>query len=241
MLLKDKVALVTETDNTLGYEIAKGLLEEGAKVILCCKDKTTAQKLRVELEEKDPAFETSILALTFIDESDTKRALDGALEYFKHLDILVNTFSVSYDPIRNFDLKQFDFSLETYLTSTLKAMEAVTSYMTEQKDGVIINLAQPPIYNSNDHQFLPSNFNSTFEGLTKTFANDLAPYHIRVNCIVPGPVNHTFSQAEEEDLRSSIPLGVLSDMKDLMNTIIFLSGDLGSKVSGTIIRLDGLL
>ncbi len=86
---------------------------------------------------------------------------------------------------------------------------------------------------------------SALETITKYLANDLGPQGIRVNAISAGPIK-TLAAAGVPGIRMMLkysektsPLRTLVTPEDVGNTALYLASDLGSKVTGEIIHVDG--
>ena len=91
-------------------------------------------------------------------------------------------------------------------------------------------------------------------GLSKTMAMELGPFQIRVNCICPGAVNgermdrviSSIAEATGESLEKvrhdnvkSTSMATFADAEDIANMIVFSFSDLGSKISGQSLTVDG--
>lgn len=78
--------------------------------------------------------------------------------------------------------------------------------------------------------------------LTKALALELAPYHIRVNCICPiltdTPMAGFYTEEVKKDIIRSIPLG-MAKPDDIANAALFLASDQSSMVTGSSINVDG--
>ena len=83
-------------------------------------------------------------------------------------------------------------------------------------------------------------------GMTKTWALELAPYNINVNCVAPGPIDtELFKMGNPENsektkaIIESIPLKRMGKPEDVANLISFLSSDEASFIAGQIIFICG--
>lgn len=82
------------------------------------------------------------------------------------------------------------------------------------------------------------------ENLTKSFALELAPKNIRVNCIAPGAtyptkMSENWSDDVKNEIISSIPLGRLGSPEDMANCAYFLVSDLSKYITGQTINVNG--
>ena len=81
--------------------------------------------------------------------------------------------------------------------------------------------------------------------LTRLFSNELAPRHVTVNAIAPGPFPSrmmafaTDEQEKREALAKNVPLGRIGEADDVVGTVIWLCSRAGAYITGAIIPLDG--
>ena len=80
-------------------------------------------------------------------------------------------------------------------------------------------------------------------GLTRSLAMELAPSHIRVNCVAPGVINTDMVQVLGEetlaDLARETPLGRLGTPEDIANAVAFLADERASFLTGQVLTADG--
>ena len=90
--------------------------------------------------------------------------------------------------------------------------------------------------------------------LSKTMAMELGPFNIRVNCICPGAVNgdrmdrvissiaqasgETLAKVRQDNVKST-SMKTFVDAEDIANMIVFSFSDLGAKISGQSLTVDG--
>jgi 3-oxoacyl-[acyl-carrier protein] reductase len=81
-------------------------------------------------------------------------------------------------------------------------------------------------------------------GMTRAVAVDLAPYGILVNAVSPGFVNteltkNTLSPEECESLSSQVPMGRFAEPEEIARTVLFLSSDWNTYLTGQNLVVDG--
>ena len=104
------------------------------------------------------------------------------------------------------------------------------------------------------HQFIPDHHSAAYAAskgavitLTKVLANELGPFKIRVNAILPGPTETPmlplFMDEYNDEIRnliaSDLPLGRIVSAEDIANTALFLVSDEASYITGVVLRVDG--
>jgi NAD(P)-dependent dehydrogenase (short-subunit alcohol dehydrogenase family) len=88
--LEGKVAIVTGGANGIGRAIAEVFVEEGARVLICDIDGTAAGDLVAQLGDAAAFAHTDVS-----DPSSVQAAIDGALERFEALHVMVNNAGIS--------------------------------------------------------------------------------------------------------------------------------------------------
>ena len=123
----------------------------------------------------------------------------------------------------------------------------VGAHMIEQQSGTIVN------YSSLDGRGptpMASHYaaaKAAVANLTETFAAELGPFGIRVNCIVPyvikteNMVNHVLARipGSEEEAAAKAPLGRLGNPDEVAAVALFLSSDASSYITGQVIHVSG--
>jgi len=137
--VKDKVALVTGSSRGIGFKLAEGLAERGARVILNGRNKETLEESVRELKGKGYNVSYSIFDVT--DKVSTQSEVSRLEKEFGHIDILVNNAGVMVrKAIVDLDIEDWKKVLDADLTSAFLVSQAVAKKMIERKSGKIINI-----------------------------------------------------------------------------------------------------
>jgi NAD(P)-dependent dehydrogenase (short-subunit alcohol dehydrogenase family) len=227
MRFNKKVALITGGSRGMGKAIAQRFLNEGAKVII--------------FDIEKPDYEVDFFQVDITQEKQIKKALQG----IKSLDIVVNNagihFSVSVEKTPKEDLdKIIDVNFKgVYLIS-----KHVIPLIRKSK-GNIINIAsvvgiipepKSPAYCSTKAAVIM---------LTKCMAQEYASEGIRVNAILPGPIDTPMLRKvlSSEDLFQEFaqanPMKRVGKPEDIANLAIFLASDEASYITSGIYTVDG--
>lgn len=94
--MKDKVCLVTGANTGIGYEVAKGLAREGAKVVLCCRNPERAQGAMTRLLSEVPGARVELQLIDLSSMQSVREASKEILAAYPRIDILVNNAAVVY-------------------------------------------------------------------------------------------------------------------------------------------------
>lgn len=242
--LTGKTALITGSLRGIGKSIALTLAEKGADIILN------------DLTENDALEETMAAVRTFdrkvffkaADVSvkeDTAALFSFVKDNTGQLDILVNNAGTSQaKDIFDITLEDWEYILQTNLTSCFLCAKYAMEMMREQQNGRIINISsvvgqQGALYGHAHY----SASKSAILGLTKTLARTGAPLGIRVNCIAPGIIetdllHQTHGSEGIARIAEGVPLGI-GQPRDIGLAVAFLAGEGGNYITGATIDING--
>lgn len=244
--IKDKLALVTGSNRGLGYMLARGLSEAGAKVILHGRSEQkvadAAQKLAAETGNE--VF-TAVFDVT--DPAATERGVAEIIEKYGVVDILVNNAGIQRrHPIAEFPADEWEDLITTNLSSAFYVTKPVAAAMIERGTGgkiVMIGSVQSKLARQTIAPYCASKGGLAM--FTQGLTADLARYNIQVNQLSPGYFATEMNTALVEDkefdawLRARTPAGRWGDPAELIGTLIYLSSPASSFVTGQNILVDG--
>ena len=138
--LTGRVAIITGGSVGLGRQMAEGLAEMGASLVLCARKKERCLRTAAELQAA--GAQVLALACDVRDPASIQGVADAALERFGRIDILINNAGISWGaPVESMTLEQWNKVIETNLTGTFLFSQAVGRTMIAQRGGKIINIA----------------------------------------------------------------------------------------------------
>ena len=243
-LLKDKVAIVTGGTCSVGYQIAKTYLKNGAKVALFGSREETVNKAINELKKENPNYEVIGYFPKLTDYNEVESAILRVKEIFGKIDILVNNAGVSArDSIYNYNVEDFDKTLSLNVNGVFYPTRAVVSIMKEQGGGVILNTSSMVGEYGQPAGVAYPTSKFAVNGMTKSLARELGKDNIRVNAVAPGVTKTDMVAALPEQMvkaiSANIPLGRVGEPEDVANAFLFLASDLASYITGVTLRVDG--
>jgi len=236
MLLNEKIALVAGSTNNIGLGIARAFAREGAKVIIHSRHADDAKKVAAELNGDSFAADVS--------RPDQVDALfDHIKSKHRRLDILVNSLAQSSrSGILEMPLEEWNQTLAVNLTAYLLTIQHAARIMKENGGGAIINLSPASCDRATSGRAAYSVSKGGVFALTKQAAVDLAPYKIRVNCIVSGVVGTPIGRKDMGNRKAeydSIPLRRIGQPEDVAEAAVFLVSDKASYITNAILAVDG--
>jgi NAD(P)-dependent dehydrogenase (short-subunit alcohol dehydrogenase family) len=243
--LSGRVAIVSGGSMGLGRQMAEGLAEAGASLVLCARKKERCEEAAEELRGR--GVEALALECDVKSQTAIRAVVDATLAKFGRLDILVNNAGVSWGaPVQEMTLEQWDRVLSTNLTGTFLFCQAVGNAMVAQGSGKIINIASVAGLGGASAELQAIGYHASKGGViafTKDLACKWAPHDIQVNAIAPGWFPTHMSQwvieHRKESLLEKIPAGRFGGDHDLKGAAVFLASDASAYVTGHVLIVDG--
>ena len=122
-------------------------------------------------------------------------------------------------------------------------IQAVLPHMLHQHAGCIVNISSIWGQRGASCEVTYSCTKAALIGLTRSLAMELAPTHIRVNCVAPGVIRTDMLDALPPEvlpqLAQETPLGRLGTPEDIAHAVTFLAGDGASFITGQVLTCDG--
>lgn len=243
--LGGRSAIVTGGSRGLGKEMAEGLAEAGASLMLCAR---RAEWLDETVSEfKDRGFEVeSMLCDTSVPE-DVQAVVDGTVERFGKIDILINNAGISWGAMpEEMPIEKWQKVLDVNLTGCFLFARAAGREMLKQGSGSIVNITSiSGITSSANGPFYAGYVASKagLIGLTRELAASWGRKGIRVNAIAPGFFRSRLADPVidiyENSIRENNPIPRIGEEGELKGAAVFLASDASSYITGQTIVVDG--
>lgn len=242
MRLKDKVAIVTGGGQGIGKVTALTFAREGAKVAVADINMTAAQAVADEICAADGQAKAIFLDVSRAE--SVEAAVRTVQETYGRIDVLVNNAGITRDArMQKMSEEQFDAVINVNLKGVWLCSKAVAPIMIAGGGGSIINAASVVGLYGNFGQTNYVAAKAGVIGMTKTWARELGPNHIRVNAIAPGfTVTEMIATVPEkvlDSVRERTPLRRLGNPEDIANAYLFLASDESSFITGVTLSVDG--
>jgi len=241
---KDQVALVTGGRSGIGYQIAKDLLQLGAKVIICSRKE---DKLAAAAAELEPLGDLTYQACD-IRKTEEIQALAATIkEKHGRLDILINNAGGQFPALAEYiNDKGWNAVINNNLNGTFyTTREMANAFFIPQKQGTVVTIIAD-ILRGFPGMAHTGAARAGVENLTKTLAQEWSEFNIRLNCVAPGiiessgleqypaPIQEMF-----DDARKAIPLGRFGTVEEVSNSVLFLASPMSAYVNGITLYVDG--
>ncbi len=191
MSLENKVAVVTGASKGIGYAIAEKLLEAGAKVFICARNKP---ELRRALEQLSASGRVEGEICDVRSEDQVRLMLEEAARMFGGIDILVNNAGIGIigKTVEELSGDEFRQTLETNLFGVFYACHFAVPLMRERGGGYIINISS--LAGQNAHPRMAAYNASKFglNGFSEALMQEVRQDNIKLSYICPGSVNTFF-------------------------------------------------
>jgi NAD(P)-dependent dehydrogenase (short-subunit alcohol dehydrogenase family) len=243
--LSGRVAIVTGGSRGLGREMAEGLAEAGASLMLCAR---RAEWLTPTLDEmRGCGFTVDGMIADVSKPADVQAVVDKAVATFGKVDILVNNAGVTWaaEP-EDMPIDRWQKVLDINLTGAFLFSQAAGRDMLKRQWGRIINVASIAGLHASVHGPHYAPYAATkagLIGLTRELAATWGRKGIRVNAIAPGFFHSRLADAaiemSEPAIKATSPIPRVGDAGELKGVAVFLAADASNYITGQTIVVDG--
>ena len=243
--LTGRVAIVTGGSRGLGEEMAEGLAEAGASLMLCARRE---QWLTPTLDTfRSRGFKTEGMVCDVTVPEQVQAVVNKTLAVYGQIDILVNNAGIAWAAEPDaMPLDKWQKVIDTNLTGTFLFSQAVGREMLKRQAGCIINIASIAAMTGSvntSHWAGYAASKAGIIGLTRELAATWGRSNIRVNAIAPGFFHSRLADAaivhEEPQIKATSPIGRVGREGELKGVAIFLAADASSYITGQTIVVDG--
>jgi 3-oxoacyl-[acyl-carrier protein] reductase len=242
-MLDGKVVLVTGASRGIGKAVALLAAENHAHVIINYnKNEKGAAELVDMIHGK--GFSASMIKADVSSEDEVKDMFSSIKEKYSKIDVLVNNAGLMRNSLLALTSTElFDHTIDVNLKGTFLCTRYASNMMRKQRSGRIINISSIVGLQGCEGQAVYSASKAAVIGFTRSVAKELGRYGITVNAIAPGLIETDLIKDIKPDIRekmlSNISLGRIGTPEDVAKVVLFLSSDLASYVSGSVIAVDG--
>ena len=248
--LKGKTALVTGGSYGIGFAIAEGFAEAGAKIAFNCRN---PEHLRTAL---DSYRRKGIDARGFLCDVTVEEAVRQMVSQLEQdwgaVDILVNNAGIiKRIPMLEMDAEDFRRVIDVDLTAAFLVSKAVIPGMIRRGGGKIINVCSMMSELGRETVSAYAAAKGGLKMLTKNIASEYGKYNIQCNGIGPGyiatPQTAPLREPQPDGsphpfdsfIRAKTPADRWGTPEDLQGPALFLASPASDFVNGHILYVDG--
>jgi 3-oxoacyl-[acyl-carrier protein] reductase len=240
--LHGKVAVVTGAASGLGRAVARGLVREGARVVLGDIDKAGLERTARELGDAARWHRTDVAR-----RDDVAALFRVCDEAFGPVEILATCAGIiSSAPLAVMTEEEWDRVLAINTKGTFFCIQEAVTRMIPRRRGRIVTIGSDSVTRGGGRVATAAYTASkgAVVALTRNIARDLVGTGVSVNCLNPGPIDspmHAPLTAEQRArVTASIPLGWMAKPEEIANGVLFLASDrAASFMFGTNLNIDG--
>lgn len=243
MLLKDKTAIISGATRGIGRAIAIELAKEGANISFNYL-KSIKAAVDLEKEIKKLGVQVKSFQLNIKDFDLVKLWVEQTQDLFGNIDIVINNAGIIKDKaLMLMDLNDWHEVINVNLGGTFNLTKAAIITLLKQKSGNIINITSVSGIKGIPRQTNYSAAKAGIIGFTKSLAQEVAAYNIRVNAVAPGFIEtDMLSEIKDEHMEQiikRIPLGRLGKTGEVAKVVKFLASEESNYITGQTLIIDG--
>jgi NAD(P)-dependent dehydrogenase (short-subunit alcohol dehydrogenase family) len=243
--LTGRVAIITGGSMGLGRQMAEGLAEMGANLVLCARKADRCLQAAEELQQL--GIKAMSIGCDVRSQTSIQEFVDATISKFGKIDILINNAGISWGaPAEEMRLEDWNKVIETNLSGSFLCAQAVGRAMIRQGRGKIINIASVAGLRGAPPELPAIGYHASKGGViafTKDLACKWAMYNIQVNAIAPGwfptHMSSRVIERHKELFLSHIPARRFGNEHDLKGAAVFLASDASNYVTGHVLVVDG--
>lgn len=239
-----KHAVVTGGAAGIGRAIVERLLGGGAMVTIFDRDTHALQAAKAALGEKVHTAEVDVSS-----EESVKAAVQSALGFASHIDILVNSAGITgpNTTVIEYPVEEWNRVFDINTRGTFLTCKHIAAVMKQADNGQgygrIVNIASIAGKEGNPNASAYSASKAAVISLTKSLGKELSATGIRVNCITPAAVKtgmfDQMTQQHIDFMLSKIPMNRFGTVQEMANLVAWLASDECSFSTGAVFDISG--
>jgi 3-oxoacyl-[acyl-carrier protein] reductase len=243
--LDGRTAVVTGSTMGIGLEIARRLLDEGARVMVNSRDPERVKQACEALggdHERIAGHPADVS-----DEQAARELVQATVRRFGRVDVLVNNAGISMiqESLR-LPVSDWRDCLDVDLTGSFLCSQEAGRQMREQGGGSIVSVASTAAFRGFPNRVAYTAAKFGLVGMTQTLAAEWARYGIRVNAVAPAFIRTPMDEVDSasgdytaDDVQRRTPMGRIGQPAEVASAVLFLACDEASYITGSTLPVDG--
>ncbi|MCP4237585.1 MAG: SDR family oxidoreductase [Aestuariibacter sp.] len=241
--LEAEVYMVTGGSRGIGLEIARLLLDQKAKVVICGR-KQEGLDAAGKVLDAEGRLKTVQAHIAKSEEVD--RLFNTTIETFGGIDGLINNVGMNIvSGVVDADPGLWTKIIDSNLNGTFLCSRKAGQIMRDRKKGKIVSISSIAAKRSAPFMGIYGVAKAGIEMMTKVLAQELGPFNIQVNAVAPGMVRTKFSEPFwsnneiYEQIVKTIPAGRIAEPADVALPVLFFCSQASDFITGQTLRVDG--
>jgi NAD(P)-dependent dehydrogenase (short-subunit alcohol dehydrogenase family) len=244
--LDNKIGVVTGATSGIGEAVAIMYAKEGAKVVAVGRNESKGTELVNKIAGN--GGEAIFVKCDLRNIEDIPVIKDEAMKRFGRIDILFNAAGVLvHKPFLEQTMDDLNLIFETNFRAYVLTMQTIIPVMVEQGKGTIVNVASISSVWPELNSYFYGAMKAGITNLSRNAAKEFSRKGIRINCILPGPINTNMTpdfiknskEAQQALIDEVGMLGRLGEPEDIAYAAVYLGSDESSFVTGINLVVDG--
>lgn len=263
-LLDGYVVLITGAGSGMGSAFGRRLAADGARIVVNDVDEVAAGRFAQEIGGEASVFDVS-------DSSAFDAAVNRVLEHYGRLDVLINNAGIApprdaervertianqmkrmegrFDELEptndlvNLSDDEWNRMLQIHLNGSFFGTRAALRHMVPARKGSVVNISSILGLRPAPGAAHYSAAKAGIIALTKSAAQEVAPFGVRVNVVCPGwvdtPLLAPFDDVTRAGIRMQTPIGRMATPEELAEVVRFLAGPESSYCVGDVFPVSG--
>lgn len=238
-----KTAFVTGGSRGIGRAIVRELAAEGYAVgINYLQSEKQAKELAAEI--RGQGGQALAVRADVADREAVTAAIRAVEGTFGPVELLVNNAGIAQnDLFQDTPEALWRRMFAVHADGAFHTVQAVLPHMLHEKTGCIVNISSIWGLRGASCEVAYAASKAAVIGLTRSLAMELAPSHIRVNCIAPGVIHTDMVKGLGEETVASLidqtPAGRLGRPEDVARAVAFLAREDTDFITGQVLTVDG--
>ncbi len=246
-------ALVCGSTQGIGRATAIALANEGASITLLARDRSALENTLHELDTSRGQQH----GLIAVDMSETAALAEAVGKWVEHrpISILVNNAGgPAPGPAHEATVESFEAAFRLHLLSYQTLVRAIVPGMKSRRHGRIVNIISTSVKQPLPNLGVSNTIRGAVANWSKTLANELGPFNITVNNVLPGATrterlaaivrnkaakSGISEEVAAEEMMNEIPLRRFARPEEIAAAVVFLTGPSGAYISGINLPVDG--
>ncbi len=238
-----KSAIVTGAGQGIGYEVAMQLGREGYNLIINDLDASLLEALKAELDRMN------ILSYSVLGDCSRIETIESLVnECLSRFDgisaVVANAGITTFGKFLDYEPQSLQKLYETNIFGTFFLLQKAAQVMKQKgKGGSLVIMSSVTAHTAHENLVAYGMTKAALEQLAKNLTVELAPYHIRVNCVAPG-ITATERTLQDSDYMAKWPginpLPKVASVQDIAKAVAFFaSAEQSGHITGQTLVVDG--